>query len=168
MTKGGNPLGKTTENLSTHANRLSRDAHFLLGLEKAGVDFVAADMPEANRLTVRIMAVLAEEERKMISDRTKAALAATQRRGTKLGGLRKNLKPLSNAARKAGRDEQAARANKRASDLAPLVRELQCSGITTLSGIAKAFEERGIPTPRGGSRWTAVQIARIARRLRCA
>jgi DNA invertase Pin-like site-specific DNA recombinase len=52
-------------------DRLSRDAHFLLGLEKAGVDFVAADMPNANRLTVGIMAMLAEEERRMISKRTK-------------------------------------------------------------------------------------------------
>src|SRR5271157_2581194 len=57
-------------------DRLSRDAHFLLGLQKAGVRFVAADMPAANRMTVGIMAVVAEEERRMIAARTKAALAA--------------------------------------------------------------------------------------------
>jgi hypothetical protein len=56
-------------------DRLSRDAHFLLGLEKAGVDFVTADMPAANRLTVGIMRMVAEEERRMISKRTKEALA---------------------------------------------------------------------------------------------
>jgi DNA invertase Pin-like site-specific DNA recombinase len=66
-------------------DRPSRNAHFLLGLLKAGVDFVAADMPNANRLTLGIMAM---EERRMISKRTKDALAAAKRRGTKLGGDR--------------------------------------------------------------------------------
>jgi DNA invertase Pin-like site-specific DNA recombinase len=69
-------------------DRLSRDANFLLGLEKAGVDFVAADMPNANRLPVGIMAMVAEEERRMISKRTKDALVAAKRRGTQLGGDR--------------------------------------------------------------------------------
>src|SRR3974390_1436681 len=69
-------------------DRLSRDAHFPLGAEKAGVDFGAADMPAANRLTVGIMAMVADEERRMISKRAKEALAAAKRRGVKLGGYR--------------------------------------------------------------------------------
>lgn len=89
-------------------DRLSRDAHFLLGLEKAGVDFLAADMPHANRLTVGIMAIVADEERRMISQRTKAALAAAKRHGVKLGGDRGAR--LSRVARKAGRDMQVAHA----------------------------------------------------------
>jgi DNA invertase Pin-like site-specific DNA recombinase len=68
-------------------DRLSRDAHFLLGLEKAGVEFVAADMPSANRLTAGIMAMVADEERRMISRRTKDALAAAKARGKMLGSV---------------------------------------------------------------------------------
>lgn len=144
-------------------DRLSRDAHFLLGLEKAGVDFVAADMPHANRLTVGIMAMVADEERRMISQRTKAALAAARKRGVKLGGDRGVS--LSRASRKAGRDVQAARACERAADFEPIIRELNYAGVTSLSGIAKALTERHIPTSRGGSKWSATQVARIIKRI---
>ena len=66
-------------------DRLSRDAHFLLGLPKAGVRFTAADMPHADNFTVGIMALVAQKERESISERTKAALAAAKARGVKLG-----------------------------------------------------------------------------------
>lgn len=144
-------------------DRLSRDAHFLLGLEKAGVDFVAADMPHANRLTVGIMAMVADEERRAISERTKAALAAAKRRGVQLGGDRGAR--LTRAARKAGRDAQAARATDRATDLAPIIRDLQAGGITSLSGIARALSERRVPTSRGSTEWSAVQVGRTLARL---
>lgn len=144
-------------------DRLSRDAHFLLGLEKARVDFVCTDMPHANRLTVGIMAMVADEERRAISDRTKAALAAAKRRGVALGGDRGAK--LSRAAMKAGRDAQAARASERAADLAHIIGGLQSSGISSLSGIARALTERRVPTPRGSTEWAAVQVARIVARL---
>lgn len=141
-------------------DRLSRDAHFLLGLEKAGVDFVAADMPMANRLTVGIMAMVADEERRMISARTKAALAAAKARGTKLGGNRGTV--LSASARKKGRAVQTVRARERADDLAPLLETIRGEGVTSLRGIAVALTKRGVPTPRGNTTWTAMQVARLA------
>lgn len=82
-------------------DRLSRNAHFLIGLQEAGVPFVAADMPNANELIVGIMALVAWEERKTISSRTKAALAAAKERGVKLGcptGAA-HLRQYGNAAR---------------------------------------------------------------------
>jgi DNA invertase Pin-like site-specific DNA recombinase len=139
-------------------DRLSRDAHFLLGLEKAGVDFVAADMPQANRLTIGIMAVMAEDERRRISERTKAALAAAKRRGVKLGGDRGAR--LTIKARKAGNAAMQAKAQSRATDLAPVVKELQAAGCESLRAIAAGLEERGIPAARGG-KWSAVQVMRL-------
>jgi DNA invertase Pin-like site-specific DNA recombinase len=144
-------------------DRLSRDAHFLLGLEKAGVDFVAADMPQANRLTVGIMAMVADEERRMISARTKAALAAAKRRGKKLGGDRGAK--ITNSIRKAARVAVKARTDARAADLAPVISELRSAGVTSLGCLARALTERGIPTARGGSDWTAVQVSRVVSRL---
>jgi hypothetical protein len=139
-------------------DRLSRDAHFLLGLEKAGVDFVAADMPHANRLTVGIMALVAEEERRMISARTKAALAAAKARGTVLGGFRGHT--ITPATGEAGRRSQAARAGARMADLVPLLDELRAAGVASLGGVARELNARGIPAARGGA-WTATQVRRV-------
>jgi DNA invertase Pin-like site-specific DNA recombinase len=139
-------------------DRLSRDAYFLLGLEKAGVDFVAADMPTANRLTVGIMAMVADEERRMISARTKAALAAAKARGVQLGGDRGAR--LTGKQRAAGRAVQQEQARNRAADLVPIIKELDEAGFESLRAIAAALEERGIPTARGG-KWSSVQVARL-------
>jgi DNA invertase Pin-like site-specific DNA recombinase len=143
-------------------DRLSRDAHFLLGLQKAGVEFIAVDNPHANRLTIHILAAVAEDEAKRISDRTKAALAAAKARGVKLGGNRGV--ELTEAAREAGRAAQTAKAKARASDLAPMIAELQAQGVTSLGAIAKALNDRGIPTTRGGE-WSAVQVSRVLTKL---
>src|SRR5215210_2809376 len=116
-------------------DRLSRDAHFLLGLEKAGVDFVAADMPHANRLTVGIMAMVADEERRLISKRTKEALAAAKARGVQLGGNRGSI--ISAEARQVSRKTRQTNSEARATDLAPVIAELQAAGVMSLGGLAR-------------------------------
>ena len=144
-------------------DRLSRDAHFLLGLDKAGVDFVAADMPNANRLTVGIMAMVAEEERRMISARTKAALDAAKRRGVVLGGNR-GAKPTAKMRARARAVVQQ-RADARAADIGPTIKALQAAGATSLRAIAAGLNQQGIPTSRGAGEWTAVQVARVLERI---
>ena len=136
-------------------DRLARDAHFLLGLEKAGVDFVAADMPHANRLTVGIMAMVADEERRMISARTKAALAAAKARGVRLGNPGNLKNRAAGSAR--GNAAKAAGADARAADILPVINGIRAAGVTSANGIARALNERSIPTARGG-RWQAVQV----------
>ncbi|MGM0583286.1 MAG: recombinase family protein [Pseudomonadota bacterium] len=149
-------------------DRLSRNAAFLLALRDSGVRFMAADMPEANDLTVGIMALVAEQERQAISRRTKEALAAARARGVKLGN------PNGAAAlRRAGkggaplRKAIAANAEQHAQDLAPVVAELRAEGVTSLRGIADALNERGMLTRRG-RRWHVSNVrnllARVARK----
>lgn len=75
-------------------DRLARNVAFVSGLMEADVDFVACDMPHANRLTIHILAAVAEHEREMISARTKAALAAARARGTLLGFANPALEPV--------------------------------------------------------------------------
>ena len=151
-------------------DRLSRNAHFLLGLEEAGIDFVAADNSTANRLTVGIMAMVAEEEGRQISARTKAALQAARARGTKLGGRRLSKtdgQPVTITAemRAAGIAARQQRSASWAADIAPTIKSLQAAGATSLRAIAAALNEQGIPTARGGGQWSAVQVARVLERL---
>jgi DNA invertase Pin-like site-specific DNA recombinase len=74
--------------LIARLDRLARNVAFIANLMESGVDFVAVDMPTANRLTIHILAAVAEHERETISTRTKAALAEAKRRGTRLGNPR--------------------------------------------------------------------------------
>ena len=145
-------------------DRLSRDAAFLLTLRDSQVEFIAVDMPDANRLTVGIMAMIAEHEAEAISARTRAALAAARRRGVKLG----NPAHLDQRARRKGTAASAQKrsrgAEQRALDLAPVVTELRREGAGSLRGLAHGLNERGIPAARGGV-WSAAQVQRIVARL---
>jgi DNA invertase Pin-like site-specific DNA recombinase len=144
-------------------DRLARNVHFVSGLMESGVEFTAVDFPQANRLTVHILAAVAEHEAKMISERTKAALAAAKRRGVKLGGDRGAR--LTAKARQAGCEAVTARADERAADLAPIVKDLQAAGARSLRALAAALNERGISTPRGTGQWQANTVAQLLARL---
>lgn len=148
-------------------DRLARNAAFLLNLRDAGVRFVAADMPDANEMTIGIMAVVAEHEAAMISARTKAALAAAKARGVVLGGARKGAGDLAREAAKGRAVSVAVRANKakeRAADLAQIIRDLRANGATSLRELATGLNARNIPTARGGT-WSAVQVSRVLARM---
>ena len=141
-------------------DRLSRDAAFLLKLRDAGVEITAADMPDANRLTIGIMAMIAEHEREAISARTKAALAAAKARGVTLGNpshLDRRARRLGTAASARARSAKAAQ---RAQDIAATVRELQAAGASSLRDLARGLDVRGVPAVRGG-RWHPAAVRRL-------
>jgi DNA invertase Pin-like site-specific DNA recombinase len=140
-------------------DRLSRDAHFLLSLQKAGARFVAVDMPHADNFTVGILAMVAQKEREMISARTRDALAAAKRRGVTLGGDRGNLPAVARQGARASARARSEKAQRRASDLMPIIDELKAKG-RSLAQIAKELNAKGIETPRGGE-WQATQVARV-------
>ena len=143
-------------------DRLARNAAFLLSLKDGGVEFVAVDMPNANRLTVGIMALVAEDEAERISARTKAALAAAKARGVKLG----NPGNLSNreAGSIRGNERKASLADRRAKELLPVIEAIRAEGKARLRAIASELNARTIVTARGGE-WSAMQVKRLLDRL---
>lgn len=125
------------------------------------VEFTAVDFPQANRLTIRILAAVAEHEAEAISLRTKAALAAAKARGVKLGGNRGKLSlAQSMKGAKASAAVRHATAVQRAADLRDDVAVIRHEGATTLQQMADALNLRNIHTPRGGL-WTAMQVRRL-------
>lgn len=146
-------------------DRLSRNAAFLLTLRDSGVRFLAVDMPEANDLTVGVMALVAQQEREAISRRTKEALAAAKARGVKLGN------PNGAAAlRRAGEGGVALRAtvscnaDEFAAGLAEVVQAIRAEGHVSLRAIAAELNARGILTRRGG-RWQVSNTRALLSRL---
>lgn len=138
-------------------DRLSRNVAFIANLMDSGVDFVACDMPEANKLTIHILAAVAEHEREMISQRTKAALQAAKARGVKLGS------PIPEKGSRAGLSRIRASADQFARNILPVVREIEGAGVKTYRGIAKALNARGIQTARGGE-WHPATVRNLMTR----
>jgi DNA invertase Pin-like site-specific DNA recombinase len=147
-------------------DRLSRNLAFIAALQDSGARFVAADMPEANETMIQFMAVIARHERKAISARTKAALAAARARGTKLGNP--NLAALQAAGAgkpgwTAGANANRAAAERYAHDVLPVLADIRQGGMASLGGIAAELNSRGILTARGGY-WYATTVRNLLRR----
>lgn len=142
-------------------DRLARNVAFISNLMESGVEFTAVDFPQANRLTVHILAAVAEHEALMISSRTKAALQAVRARGVVLGTP--NHRQIAKSSIKGNQASAKVRgdgARRWASDVIPVIQAIQSAGVTTLMGIAEKLNHRGIPAPRGGS-WSPVQVSRV-------
>jgi DNA invertase Pin-like site-specific DNA recombinase len=130
-------------------DRLSRNVHFISGLMERKVDFVACDMPSANAFMINIYAAVAQEERRMISERTRAGLQAAKERGVKLGN-------------QAQADVNKAAAAARDAALRPILSSL---ADRPYQEIARALTERGLPTPRGNKVWGLMTVMRTMKRL---
>lgn len=140
-------------------DRLARNAAFTLALRDSGVDFVACDMPHADKFTVGLMALLAEKERDMISQRTREALAAAKRRGIRLGN------PKLDATRKRAAEGNKRRAREFADQLAKIVNEIRTKGkVTGLRAIADALNARGFKS-LNGKQWTRHNVRRLLTRI---
>ena len=137
---------------------LSRNLAFIATLMDSGVEFVAVDNPHANKLTVHILAAVAQHEREMIAQRTKDALQAAKARGVVLGN------PKLDTVRDRAVASVKADADRFAKNVAPIIREIQSTGVASHRGIARSLNSRGIATARGGD-WTAVQVGSILRRV---
>ena len=133
-------------------DRLGRRASYVLNLlDNSGVRFVFVEMPHASKLEIGIRAVVAEEEGRAISERTKAALAAAKLRGVKLGKFAPEL---------ARRNKAAAAENAR--KLAPIIAAIRVGGALTVRAVCEELNRRGIPSPRG-ARWHVPAVFRLLR-----
>lgn len=136
-------------------DRLARNVAFIAGLMESGVEFVAVDMPQANRLTIHILAAVAEHEREVISERTRVALAAAKARGVKLGNPAPNI-PAAVAARL----ERMAKAK---ATVTPLIERLRGQGMS-LRAIAADLNERRVPSATG-RQWHASSVRNVLQSL---
>ena len=145
-------------------DRLSRDAKFLINLQRSEVDFVAADMPEANKLTIGIMALVAEQEREAISKRTKEALAAAKARGQQLGAYRNGVfvgrRGTAQDAEKA-REARTALFRTRTLDKLPTLEVVDPDGTLSTRAIASELNRELVATVSGKGSWSSNSVRRL-------
>lgn len=145
-------------------DRLTRDAAFLLNLKDAGIDFIAADMPEANRLTIGIMALVAEQEREAISKRTKEALTAAKARGVQLGAYRDGVYVGGKGSRDTAKNASEARTalyKRRSAEKLPMIAKVDPDGSLSLRAIAQKLNDLSVPTISGKGSWSANSVRRL-------
>ena len=141
-------------------DRLSRDVAFVSGLMAQRVPFMVAELGrDADPFMLHLYAALAEKERRLISERTRAALSAKKASGIKLGNPRNVAE-----AGELGRERQTASADEFAASLAPIIHTLRGSGVLTLEATTQALNQRGIRTSRGG-RWHASSVQNLVARI---
>lgn len=140
-------------------DRLARNVHFISGLMESGVEFRACDVPEANRLLLHIMAAVAENEAKAISDRTVAALRAAKERGTPLGATNPRSRNLTQEAARKGAHATAQRARQAYAGVLPIIREMR-SQDRSMAEIAERLNTDGFRT-QTGALFKPVHIKRI-------
>ncbi len=136
-------------------DRLARNVAFVSTLMESGVEFVACNNPNANRLTLHILAAVAEDEARRISERTKAALAAYKARGGRLG----NTKNLTTKASPLARAANVAAAEKHRAEVLPVAKQLREAG-RSLAEVADILTGRGILTRRGNG-WSITAVSRL-------
>ena len=144
--------------VAARLDRITRRAHTLSQLLEDGYSVRAADMPGADDLMMRIYAAMAQKERELISERTRAALAAAKARRAMLGGdrgYRPPAAPCAAAAAKA-RAEEADRTTHR---VRIEIERMRRDGVTTLLGLARELTAMGVPTPGRGCVWTHTTVA---------
>lgn len=146
-------------------DRLARNVAFIANLMDGGVEFIACDMPHANRLTLHLFAAIAEHEREMISQRTKAALQAAKARGVRLGNPNGAAALLAGCRLAAERSTGVRRATavQRVVAVAPILAELSANGLSCRE-IANSLNGRGVPSPSGLS-WYPEQVRRARAQL---
>jgi DNA invertase Pin-like site-specific DNA recombinase len=141
-------------------DRLSRDVAFIAGLMTQRVPFIVAELgADADPFMLHLFAALAEKERRLIGERTAAALACRKARGIQLGN---RTNPSEAAAH--GRAAQTKEADRFATQLQPVIAAIQRSGATSLASIADALNNRGIRSARGG-RWHVSAVRNLLARV---
>lgn len=148
-------------------DRLARNSYFVEKLLHDGARFRAVDCPEANEVMIKMLSIFADYERRLIGERTRAALAAAKRRHVELGGDRGNIRRIQRKGSRAGNAVRSAKAVQRAVDLESTISEIKAGGAGSLRQIAEELNRRDIQTARGG-RWSAVQVQRVTERVKAA